>query len=106
METFLQNVSLSTLLLPLVYGLAVFALLLIINRLLRRSGALRPLVVPYLVGALTLSLAAGVTTALAGRPIDRTFHDLLLAVIVCSWGFVALGLIQDLLVGRWAKRGG
>ncbi len=61
--------------------------------------------IPYLVGALALSLAT-VITALAGRPIDRTFHDLLLAVIVCSWGFVALGLIEDILVGRWAKRGG
>jgi small-conductance mechanosensitive channel/CRP-like cAMP-binding protein len=104
METFLQNFSLSTLFLPLVYGLVVFALLLIINRLLRRSGALRPLAIPYLIGALALSLAAGVTTALAGRPLDRTFHDLLLAVIVCSWSFVALGLIEDLLVVRWAKR--
>ncbi len=93
-------------LLPLVYGLAVFALLLIINRLLRRSGALRPLAIPYMIGALALSLAVGVTTALDGQPIDRTFHDLLLAVLVCSWGFVALGLIEDLLVGRWAKRGG
>jgi small-conductance mechanosensitive channel/CRP-like cAMP-binding protein len=102
----MPNFSLSTLLLPLVYGLAVFALLLIINRLLQRSGALRPLAIPYLVGALALSLAVGVTTALAGQPSDRTFHDLLLAVLVCSWGFVALGLIEDLLVGRWAKRGG
>src|SRR5215212_9197698 len=105
MDTLLQNFNLSTLILPLVYGLAVFALLLIINRLLRRSGALRPLALPYLIGALALSLAAGVTTALAGQPIDRTFHDLLLAVIICSWGFVALGLIEDLLVGRWARGG-
>src|SRR5215213_8850662 len=104
MDTLLQNFDPSMLILPLVYGLAVFVLLLIINRLLRRSGALRPLAIPYLVGALALSLAAGVTTALAGRPLDRTFHNLLLAVIVCSWGFVALGLIEDLLVVRWAKR--
>ena len=101
----MQNFNLSTLLLPLVYGLAVFALLVIINRLLRRSGTLRPLALPYLIGALALSLAVGVITALAGRPLDRTFHDLLLAVIVSSWGFVALGLIEDLLVVRWAKRG-
>src|SRR5215218_84248 len=106
METFLQNISLSSLLLPLVYGLAVFALLLLINRLLRRSGALRPLAIPYLIGALALSLATGVITALAGRSLDRTFHDLLLAVIVCSWGFVALGLIEDLLVIRWARQRG
>jgi small-conductance mechanosensitive channel/CRP-like cAMP-binding protein len=104
MDTLLQNLDPATLLLPLVYGLAVFALLLIINRLLRRSGALRPLAIPYIVGALALSLAAGIMTALAGRPIDRTFHDILLAVIVCSWGFVALGLIENLLVVRWAKR--
>jgi small-conductance mechanosensitive channel/CRP-like cAMP-binding protein len=104
----MQDFNLSTLLLPLVYGLAVFALLLIINRLLRRSGALRPLLIPYLVGALALGLAVGVTTALAraGRPMDATFHDILLAVIVCSWGFVALGLIEDLLVERWARRSG
>jgi small-conductance mechanosensitive channel/CRP-like cAMP-binding protein len=102
----MPNFSFSTLFLPLVYGLAIFALLLIVNRLLQRTGALRPLAIPYLVGALALSLAVGVTTALAGQPIDRTFHDLLLAVLVCSWGFVALGLIEDLLVGRWAKRGG
>jgi small-conductance mechanosensitive channel/CRP-like cAMP-binding protein len=102
----MPNFSLSTLFLPLVYGLAIFALLLIVNRLLQRSGALRLLAIPYLIGALALSLAVGVTTALAGQPIDRTFHDLLLAVLVCSWGFVALGLIEELLVGRWAKRGG
>ncbi|MDQ2997376.1 MAG: mechanosensitive ion channel family protein, partial [Chloroflexota bacterium] len=100
----MQDFHISTLLLPLVYGLAVFALLLLINRLLRRSGALRPLAIPYLIGALALSLAAGLITALASRPLDRTFHDLLLAVIVCSWGFVALGLLEDLLVVRWAKR--
>src|SRR5215213_836306 len=104
MDTLLQNFNPSMLILPLVYGLAVFVLLLIINRLLRRSGALRPLAIPYLIGALALSLAAIVITALAGRPLDRTFHDLLLAVIVCSWGFVALGLIEDLLVVRWARR--
>jgi small-conductance mechanosensitive channel/CRP-like cAMP-binding protein len=92
-------------LLPLVYGLAVFALLLIIDRLLRRSGALRPLAIPYLIGALALSVAASATTVLAGRPLDRTFHDILLAVIICSWGFVALGLIEQLLVSRLARRG-
>jgi len=104
----MQNFYLSTLLLPLVYGLAVFALLLIINRLLRRSGALRPLVIPYLIGALALSLAIGVTAALAaiGRSIDPTFHDILLAVIVCSWAFVGLGLVEDLLIDRWARRRG
>ncbi|MEO7912708.1 MAG: mechanosensitive ion channel family protein [Roseiflexaceae bacterium] len=100
----MQDFQISTLIMPLVYGLAVFALLTIINRLLRRSGALRPLALPYLIGALALSLAAGVISALAGQPLDRTFHDLLLAVIVCSWGFVALGLIEDLLIVRWAKR--
>lgn len=107
MET-LQNLNLSTLLLPLVYGLAVFVLLLIIYRLLRRSGALRPLALPYFVGALALSLAAGMTRALdqAGQSIDPTFHDILLAVIVCSWGFVALGLIEALLVDHWARRSG
>jgi small-conductance mechanosensitive channel/CRP-like cAMP-binding protein len=91
-------------LLPLVYGLAVFALLLIINRLLRRSGALRPLAIPYVIGALALSIAAGLATLPADQPVNRTFHDILLAVLVCSWGFVALGLIEDLLVVRWAKR--
>jgi small-conductance mechanosensitive channel/CRP-like cAMP-binding protein len=98
----------TTWLLPLVYGLAVFALLLIINRLLRRSGALRPLAIPYVVGALALSLAIGTTMALAaiGRPIDATFRDIVLAVIVCSWGFVALGLLENLLVDRWARRRG
>src|SRR5947207_3895125 len=100
----MPDFQLYTLLAPLVYGLAIFVLLLIINRLLRRSGALRPLALPYLVGALALSLTAGISAALASRPIDRTFHDLLLAVLVCSWGFVALGLIEDLLVVRWAKR--
>jgi small-conductance mechanosensitive channel/CRP-like cAMP-binding protein len=95
-------------LLPLVYGLAVFVLLLLVDRLLRRSGALRPLAIPYLVGALSLSLAIGVTTGLdaLGRPIDPTFHDILLAVIVCSWGFVALGLLENLLIDRWARRRG
>jgi small-conductance mechanosensitive channel/CRP-like cAMP-binding protein len=100
----MQNFNLSTLLLPLVYGLAVFALLLIINRLLRRSGALRPLAIPYLIGALALGVAAAANRVLGDRPMDRTFHDILLAVLVCSWGFVALGLIEDLLVVRWAKR--
>ena len=91
---------------PLVYGLAVFALLLIINRLLRRSGALRPLAIPYLVGALALSIAAGFAKLPSSQSVSRTFHDILLAVLVCSWGFVALGLIEELLVIRWAKRGG
>jgi small-conductance mechanosensitive channel/CRP-like cAMP-binding protein len=95
-------------LLPLVYGLAVFVLLLLIDRLLRRLGALRPLAIPYLIGALALSLAVGATTGLAalGQPIDPTFHDVLLAVIVCSWGFVGLGLLEDLLIDRWARRQG
>ncbi|HEU5103558.1 MAG TPA: hypothetical protein VFU22_31295, partial [Roseiflexaceae bacterium] len=104
----MQTLYFSTLLLPLVYGLAAFVLLLIIGRLLRRSGTLRPLALPYLVGALALSLAIGVTTGLAaiGRPIDATFHDVLLAVIVCSWGFVGLGLLENLLVDSWARRRG
>jgi small-conductance mechanosensitive channel/CRP-like cAMP-binding protein len=73
------------------------------NRLLRRSGMLQPLAIPYLLGTLALSVAAGLAALPASQPINRTFHDTLLAVLVCSWGFVALGLIEDLLVVRWAK---
>src|SRR5262249_41685449 len=104
MDRLLQDLQLSSaLILPLVDGLAVFTLLLLIYRLLRRSGALRPLALPYIIGALALSAAVGLAAAFnrLGRPMGDTLHDILLAAIVCSWGFVGLGLIEDLLVGRW-----
>jgi small-conductance mechanosensitive channel/CRP-like cAMP-binding protein len=94
-------------LLPLVYGLAVFALLLVIYRLLRRSGTLRPFAIPYIIGAVTLSIAIGLTAIFnrLGQPMDSGLYKLLLAVSVCSWGFVGLGLSEDLLVGHWIRRG-
>jgi small-conductance mechanosensitive channel/CRP-like cAMP-binding protein len=109
METLLRDLQISsTLIVPLVYGLTIIALLLVIERLLRRSGMLHGFGIPYLLGTLTLSLAVGLTTAFKqlGQPIDGTLYSALLALIVCAWGFVGLGLAESLLIDRWIKRRG
>src|SRR5215211_7779814 len=98
----------SVLIVPLVAGLAVFALLLIIRRLLRRMGGVRGFGIAYLLGALALGVAVG-TTVLAleqDQPIDLTFRNVLLAILACSWGIVALGLIEHMLLKYWLGQGG
>jgi small-conductance mechanosensitive channel/CRP-like cAMP-binding protein len=105
MNLLLQEPAL--LVLPLVSGLAVFALLLMIRRPLRRSGMLRGFGVVYTIGALTLAVAAAATVLRwAGYPLDPTARLALLAVNVCCWGFVGLGLTEDLLVRRLGGPGG
>src|SRR6266542_3621049 len=92
--------SSSEMILPLVAGLAVFTLLLIIRRLLRRMGGIRGFGIAYLLGALGLGVAVGATVLAIeqGQSIDLTFRSVLLAILVCSWGLVALGLIEHLLL--------
>ena len=78
----------TVLIVPLVAGLAVFTLLLIIRRLLRRMGGVHGFGIAYLLGALALGVAVG-TTVLAfeqDQAIDLTFRSVLLAILVCSWG--------------------
>src|SRR6266545_328458 len=99
--------SSSEMILPLVAGLAVFTLLLIIRRLLRRMGGIRGFGIAYLLGALGLGVAV-VATVLAieqGQSIDLTFRSVLLAILVCSWGLVALDLIEHLLLKYWLAQG-
>jgi small-conductance mechanosensitive channel/CRP-like cAMP-binding protein len=95
-------------LLPLAYGLAVFALLMLIYRWLRRFRALRWVALPYTIGALTLGAALGLRLALdrTGLPIEGGTREVLLAVLVICWSFVALGLGEELLIDRWILRSG
>jgi small-conductance mechanosensitive channel/CRP-like cAMP-binding protein len=96
------------LLLPLAYGLAAFALLLLIRRLLRPYRTLEGVSLPYLLGALVLCFAIGLTAALnrTGAPIDPSLRNTLLALLIFCWGFVGLGLAENLLLERWIARGG
>jgi small-conductance mechanosensitive channel/CRP-like cAMP-binding protein len=96
------------LLLPLAYGLAVFALLMLIYRWLRRFRALSWVAIPYTIGALTLGAALGLRMALdrAGAAIEGSTREVLLAVLVICWSFVALGLGEELLLDRWILRRG
>jgi len=98
----------SVLIVPLVAGLAVFALLLIIRRLLRRMGGVRGFGLAYLLGALALGVAVGAMVFLMeqGQPIDPAFRSALLAILVCSWGLVALGLVEHMLLKHWLQQGG
>jgi predicted MFS family arabinose efflux permease len=97
----------SVMILPLVAGLAVFTLLLIIRRLLRRMGGIRGFGIAYLLGALGLGVAFGATIIAIeqDQSIDLTFRSVLLAILICSWGLVALGLIEHLLLKYWLGQG-
>jgi small-conductance mechanosensitive channel/CRP-like cAMP-binding protein len=97
----------ASLILPLVAGLAVFVLLLIIRRMLRRAGIARGLGIAYVVGAGALGATFGAVALAAeqGQPPDAAFRTGLLAVLACSWGVVGLGLAEHLLVRRWIARG-
>jgi len=98
----------SVLILPLVAGLAVFTLLLIIRRPLRRMGGVRGLGIAYLLGALALGVAVGATVLATeqAQPIDLMFRNVLLAILLCCWGLVALGLIEHVLLRHWLGQGG
>src|SRR5258706_4505851 len=91
-------------LLPLAYGLAVFALLMLIYRWLRRFRALSWVAIPYTIGALTLGAALGMRVMLdrAGAAIDGGTREVLLAVLVICWWFVRLGLGAERPVDRWS----
>src|SRR5262245_13123353 len=106
MDTLPQQ--LGDLLLPLAYGLAVFVLLMLIFRWLRRFRALRWVAVPYTLGALTLGVVFGLRLALdrSGAAMDGGTYMVLLALLVICWGFVGLGLAEELLLDRWIVRRG
>ena len=109
MDTFLQDLQRSPeLIVPLAYGLAAFALLLLVGRLLRRSGALRVPLLPYVVGAATLGFAIALVVGLErlDLPIDLELRNTLLAILLLAWGLVGLGLIESLLFERWILRSG
>ena len=93
--------------LPLVAGLAVFALLLMIRRVLRHKLAIRGFGIAYLIGALTLGVAVGARVLVAeqAQPLDPTFQSALLALLACSWGFVGLGLAEHILLKYWLGQG-
>ena len=94
-------------LVPLAAGLAVVALLLTLRRLLRRMGVTHGVGLAFLSGTLALSLAAAYWLWLAeqGRPADARIRTVLLAALVCSWGFVALGLAEHALLRRRRAQG-
>jgi small-conductance mechanosensitive channel/CRP-like cAMP-binding protein len=96
------------LLLPLAYGLAAVALLMLLYRLLLRVGRMHVGAIPYTLGALALGVAIGLRAALdrLGLPIDLTLRNALLAILVLCWGLVGLRLGEYLLVDRWMVRGG
>lgn len=93
--------------LPLIAGLALLALLLLIRRALRRARVLHGMGLIYLLAALTLAFAVAYRIWLAeqGAAANFTLRTALLAVLVCSWGFVALGLLEHLLLGHWLGQG-
>ena len=101
----LQTSSLA--ILPLVAGAATLALLLVIRRLLRRAGMLRGFGLAYLFGSAALAAALAYRLLLfeQGRAPNQTVRTMLLAALVCSWGFVALGLLEHLLLQRWFGQG-
>jgi small-conductance mechanosensitive channel/CRP-like cAMP-binding protein len=108
METLLQDLQLSgELILPLAYGLAIFILLMVIRRLLRRYRTLEGLAFPYVIGALAVGGAVALTAASSrlGVVADNTLNNILLATLVLCWGFVGLGLAENLLLERWLTRG-
>jgi small-conductance mechanosensitive channel/CRP-like cAMP-binding protein len=96
------------LLLPLAYGLAVFVLLMLIYRWLRRFRALHWVAIPYTLGALALGVVFGLRLALdrTGAAMDAGTYEVLLAALVICWSFVALGLAEELLIDRWIVRRG
>jgi small-conductance mechanosensitive channel/CRP-like cAMP-binding protein len=109
MDTLLQQLDNPLALLqPLAYGLAVFVLLLVIRRLLRPYRTLVGLSLPYLLGTLALGFTISLMAALdqAGAPIDQLLRNVLLALLIFCWGFVGLGLAENLLLERWTTRGG
>src|SRR5262245_14796003 len=109
MDTLLLDLQRSPeLIAPLAYGLAAFALLLLVGRLLRRSGALRVPLLPYVVGAATLGFAIALVAGLErlDLPIDLELRNTLLAILLLAWGLVGLGLIESLLFERWMLRRG
>src|SRR5690349_11390304 len=108
MDTLFQQVGDPLALLPLAYGLAVFVLLMLLYRWLRRVRALRWVAVPYTLGALALGVAYGLRLALdrAAAPMDAGTYEVLLATLGICWGLVALGLAEELLIDRWIIRRG
>jgi small-conductance mechanosensitive channel/CRP-like cAMP-binding protein len=104
MDTLLRDIQLSTeLIVPLALGLAAFTLIMVIGRLLRRFGTLRIYTIPFTLGAFGLAVAIGLRAA-AGQPgltIGSSLRTALLATLICCWGFVGLGLLEDMLIARW-----
>lgn len=103
----LQNIQPSTLVLPLTLGVAALLALLVIRQLLRRAGIRRGIGLAFLLGALALggATAIGVLARQLDAPIDAGLRSALLAAIACCWGFAGLGLFEDLLIRRVARRG-
>lgn len=93
---------------PLLIAALLAGGLWLIHRLLDRYGSLRGLSIPYALGAIALSISVLVAlgAAAAGVAIDARLQHALLAVLIFAWGFVALGLLENLLLERWMKRGG
>jgi small-conductance mechanosensitive channel/CRP-like cAMP-binding protein len=105
----MQQIGDSTaLLLPLAYGLAVFALLLGIYLWLGRLERLRWIGIPYTIGALALGIGIGLRAASdrIGIAMADGMRATLLLISVLCWAFVAIGLGERLLIDRWIGRHG
>jgi small-conductance mechanosensitive channel/CRP-like cAMP-binding protein len=98
----------TALLLPLAYGLAVFALLIGIYSLLSRLHPLRWIAVPYTIGALALGVGVGLRAALdrMGLALGESARGTLLVIVSICWTFVAIGLGEELLIDRLIGRRG
>jgi len=109
MDALLQWLDSSTaLLLPLASGLAAFALLMLIYRLLARISALRAFAILYTLGALTLGVVVGLILVPSqwSLAVDSMPRKLLLALLILCWSFIAIGLLENLLIERWMLRNG
>src|SRR5215212_9311834 len=99
----------TALLLPLAYGLAVFALLLGIYLWLNRWRSLRRIAIPYTLGALALGAGVGLRVALDQMDLDAInpgIRSALLVVLALCWTFVAIGLVEELLINSLLGRHG
>ncbi len=98
----------ANLILPLAAGLVGMTLLLVILNQMRRNPLLRNLSLPYTVGVLALVAWGGLWLANTrfNLAVDPTLWHILAAALIFSWGYVALGVSEHLLVQRWVQRSG
>jgi small-conductance mechanosensitive channel/CRP-like cAMP-binding protein len=98
----------ASLILPLVGGFVGLGLLIAILSQLRRNPFLRTLSLAYTVGVLALSIWGGLWLANTrfNLIVAPTIWNILTAVLIFCWGYVALGVSEYILTQRLVRNSG